>query len=434
MSTSTDEQNPDRSTFMRGHELGTEALPVDQYYTDEFFELEKDAIWKDSWLWIGRASDLAKPGDFFVFEFDMLHSSVIIVRGKDGKIRGFHNSCRHRGSPVVFDRAGSTKYFRCTFHGWVYGLDGSLVDVTNKQEYADLDKGCLGLKEVAVETWGGWIFLNYNPTPAHSVHEWMKPLPSALEEYFANENWYWRAGYKEVFKCNWKMMVDTQIEGYHVNSLHQPTVRGTFSPPDMETLAFPNSLGVPGKLEWCMPSDGASGITQTNVAALAVKYGKTNPLYTDKNKAGAFSAAADKYPGALNRANRPDWIFDDWAIFPNTVIFPQKDHMWIQRAWPISPHETAWEWDWYFCSEPPENFGELFSWEQAYTTLRNITTEDVSTVEGMQRSFRSGAVDEMILSGLETSVRGYQNRVLSVVKEYEERRARATRPTVIGKE
>jgi hypothetical protein len=77
LSTSTDEQNPDRSTFMRGHELGTEALPVDQYYTDEFFELEKDAIWKDSWLWIGRASDLAKPGDFFVFEFDMLHSSSL---------------------------------------------------------------------------------------------------------------------------------------------------------------------------------------------------------------------------------------------------------------------------------------------------------------------------------------------------------------------
>lgn len=408
----------------QGHELGSEVLPVDQYISDEFFELEKEAIWKDSWLWIGRASEIPNAGDYLVFELDVLHSSVIVARGKDGEIRAFHNACRHRGSPLVFDRTGSKKYFRCNFHGWVFDLEGQLRDVTMEEQYADLDKSCLALKKVSVDIWGGWIFINLNPKPEHSLHEWMQPLPGALEKYFADENWHWRAGYKEVFRCNWKMMVDTQIEGYHVNSLHQPTVRGQFSPPDMQTLAFPNSLGVPGKLEWCMPSDAANQIKQTHVAALAMKYGKTNPLYTDKDEAEVFSSAADKYPEALNRNNRQDWIFDDWAIFPNAVIFPQKDHMWIQRVWPISPHETAWEWDWFFCSEPPSNFGEYFSWEQAYCGLRNITTEDVSTVEGIQRAIRSGAVDGQILSGLETSVRGYQKRVLAVVDAYRERQAK----------
>lgn len=100
MSERSDAKTPDRSAFVQGLELGTEELPVDQYYSERFFELEKEAIWKDSWLWVGRASDLVNPGDFFVFEFDVLHSSVIVVRGKDGKIRGFHNSCRHRGSPT----------------------------------------------------------------------------------------------------------------------------------------------------------------------------------------------------------------------------------------------------------------------------------------------------------------------------------------------
>ena len=426
-------ETSDRSAFVQGHELGSEIVPVDQYYSDEFFELEKGAIWKDSWLWVGRASDISKPGDFFVFEFDMLHSAIVIVRGKDGKVRGFHNYCRHRGSQVVFEREGSKKHLQCNFHGWVYDLEGKLVGVPLEDQYANLDKSCLGLKQVALETWGGWIFINYNPTPKHSVREWMKPLPSALEEYFANENWYWRAGYKDIFKCNWKLLVDNQIEGYHVNSLHQATVKGAFLPPDMKTLAFPDSLGVPGKLEWCMPTDEAGKIKLTEVALLAMKYGKTNPLYTDKDEAGTFRSAADKYPGALNRTDSPDWIFDDYAIFPNTVIFPQKDYMWIQRVWPISPHETAWEWDWWFCSEPPENFGELFSWEQAYTGLRNITTEDVDTAEGIQRSYRSGEVDGQVLSALETSVRGYQKRVLDSVQEYRKRQRQAAKPKVVGK-
>ena len=107
--------------------------------------------------------------------------------------------------------------------------------------------------------------------------------------------------------------------------------------------------------------------------------------------------------------------------------------MWIQRVWPISPHETAWEWDWWFCSEPPENFGELFSWEQAYTGLRNITTEDVDTAEGIQRSYRSGEVDGQVLSALETSVRGYQKRVLDSVQEYQKRQRQAAKPKVVGK-
>ena len=410
----------DRSQFVTGHDLGSQTIPVDHYVSENFFELEKEAIWKDSWLWVGRASDIPEPGNFFVFEFDLLHSAVIVIRGKDGQVRAFHNSCRHRGSPVLFENEGSRKYLRCSFHGWVYDLDGTLVNVPLEEQFENLDKSCLGLKEVRLGIWGGWVFINFNPSPEYSLDEWLEPLPAALREYFANETWYWRAGYKEIFKCNWKILVDNQIEGYHVNSLHRPTITGVFSPGDMQTLAFPNSLGVGGKLEWCMPSDEAGRIKQTPVAELAVKYGKDAP-YTDKDKASSHKVAADKYPGALTRKGRSDWIFDDWSLFPNTVIFPQRDHMWIQRVWPLSAHETAWEWDWWFCSKPPENFGERFSWEQAYLTLRNITTEDVSTVEGMQRTYLSGAVDGQILSAVETSVRGFQNRVFEAVESYKQR-------------
>ena len=404
----------DRGLACKGRELGMEKIPVDRYVSDEYYEREKDAIWRNSWLWIGRASDIPNPGDFFKFDLHVLSTSILVVRGKDHKIRAFYNSCKHRGAPVVFDSTGSCKALTCSFHGWVYDLDGKNLHITMEHAFDNLDKSKIALKPIPVDLWGGFIFVNLNPNPEHSLKEWMKPLPDQLDEYFANEKWVWRYGYKEVFRCNWKILIDVQIEGYHVNSLHRSTITGFFSDDDMPTTAYPNSLGMPGKLEWCMPSSERGEIKQTRVAQLAVKYGKDAP-YTDKHAAATLQSAAEKYPGALNLLNRPDWIFDDYAVFPNTVIFPQRDHVWIQRVWPLGPHKTAWEWDWYFIGEP-ENFGELFSWEQACLTLRNITTEDVTTVEGMQKSYRSGAVDGMILSGLEIAVRGFENRITELIE------------------
>lgn len=84
----------------------------------EIYELEREKIFRRSWLMVGRVEEIPDPGDYFVKDLSVASASVIVVHSADGKIRGFHNVCRHRGSRVA-EGGGNVKTFACPFHGWV---------------------------------------------------------------------------------------------------------------------------------------------------------------------------------------------------------------------------------------------------------------------------------------------------------------------------
>ena len=99
----------------------------------EFFELEREAIFKRAWLNVGRVEQLRRKGSFFTRELAVAKTSLIIVRGMDDEIRAFHNVCRHRGNKLVWnddprvETSGSCRQFACKYHGWRYDLDGKLL-------------------------------------------------------------------------------------------------------------------------------------------------------------------------------------------------------------------------------------------------------------------------------------------------------------------
>ena len=96
-----------------------------RFYTDPaIYELELERIINRNWVLAGHVSELPKPGDYKVF--DVARESAIIVRGEDGEIRAFANVCRHRGSRVCLEAAGSARDLSCPYHGWKYHLDGRL--------------------------------------------------------------------------------------------------------------------------------------------------------------------------------------------------------------------------------------------------------------------------------------------------------------------
>src|SRR5580704_13964159 len=101
-------------------------IPGGRYIRDDFYQLEIDHLWKKTWLCAGRVGELAQPSSHRLFE--RFGASVIIVRGADGVIRAFHNTCRHRGAPLVTN-AGRDKLFVCRYHAWCYNLKGKLVKV-----------------------------------------------------------------------------------------------------------------------------------------------------------------------------------------------------------------------------------------------------------------------------------------------------------------
>ena len=150
---------------------------------------------------------------------------MIIVRDKDGGVRGFHNICRHRGNKLVWndfpneETSGTCRQFTCKYHGWRYDLDGSLTFVQQESEFFDLDKDDYGLVPVQTEVWEGFIFVNLDPDNTTSVKEYLGDLGAGLEGYpFGEMTQVYK--YRANVGSNWKLFIDAFAEFYHAPVLH----------------------------------------------------------------------------------------------------------------------------------------------------------------------------------------------------------------------
>ena len=83
-------------------ELGTEPIPTDRCFSPEYYALERERVFKRVWLKVGRVEEIPEPRDYKVKRVEVANTSILLVRGDDGQIRGFHNVCSHRGNKVVW--------------------------------------------------------------------------------------------------------------------------------------------------------------------------------------------------------------------------------------------------------------------------------------------------------------------------------------------
>ena len=150
-----------------------------RYIDPQFLELEKQGLWKRSWLYAGHNSQVAEPGSWFLTR--NTGTPILIVRDLQGKLRAFYNTCRHRGGPLVTEEAGQSRGFVCGYHGWSYTLDGQLKSVRDKRDFVDLDLSKHPLSPVRCERFGNWIFVNEDPD-AEPLLTHLGPMPAMLEE------------------------------------------------------------------------------------------------------------------------------------------------------------------------------------------------------------------------------------------------------------
>jgi len=116
-------------------ELGTGPVPIDRAMSDEFFDLEREKIFRSCWLKLGRIEELPKFGDFIVRDLPACRTSILLMRGKDGQVRGFHDICAHRGNKLAWDPRGNCRagVITCKFHGCrITGRAGSRACPTNR--------------------------------------------------------------------------------------------------------------------------------------------------------------------------------------------------------------------------------------------------------------------------------------------------------------
>ena len=130
--------------------LGTGPVSYEDCISPEFYEDEREAVFRRAWLNVGRVEDVPRNGSYFTKEIVVANSSIVVVRDMQGVVRAFHNICRHRGNKLVWndypneETSGSCRAFTCKYHVWRYDLDGACTFVQQESEFFDLDKSDSG--------------------------------------------------------------------------------------------------------------------------------------------------------------------------------------------------------------------------------------------------------------------------------------------------
>jgi Rieske 2Fe-2S family protein len=197
------------------------ALPQALYNSPEAFAFDLEAVFGEAWFLAGFTCELPEPKDTLALTIGL--SPIVLTRARDGLIRGFYNSCRHRGAQICADGLGRRSRLTCPYHQWVYDLDGKLVHASDMGP--DFRASEHGLVPINVEVVAGAIFvsLSKNPTP---FEPFRRDLAPALAAHRLDEA---KVAFQStlVEKGNWKLVMENARECYHCQVGH-PELSRTF--------------------------------------------------------------------------------------------------------------------------------------------------------------------------------------------------------------
>jgi phenylpropionate dioxygenase-like ring-hydroxylating dioxygenase large terminal subunit len=386
-------------------ELGTAPIAVEPYISREYFERERDRIFRKVWLNVGRVEQISHPGDYFVKDLAVCKTSILIVCGKDGAIRAFHNMCAHRGNKLVADNGGTCPgLFTCKFHGWAYGLDGSLRHIADEESFFNLDKAALNLTPISVDTWQGFIFVNVDRNPSETLQEYLGEWGAGFDGYPFADLAATRFSWHTEVKANWKVIKDAFQEVWHIPSLHHKTIPNVFSDSANKYGHALNFKLYPRHGQISMP--GNYDRTPTLVESFALRYGFGATLI--KKSTGVT-------PNGVNPTRDPRWSIDGNAIFPNCLLYVAERTYLTHIFWPLAEDRTIWEVTFYY--PKAKTLAKRFCQEYAKVILRDINMEDGSTVERTQTMLASGAKTEIMLQDQELLIRQHHKVAETYLKD-----------------
>ncbi len=273
-----------------------ECLPPWCYTSQEFYDREVERIFLRCWNFVGREDELPKPGDYQVFDF--VGQSVIIVRDRNGKLGAFLNSCRHRGTRLL-DGRGSCRAITCPYHAWAYSLAGQLVATPGMEGIRNFDKKEWGLTPVRLESWGGFVFVNFSRS-APDLRTYLGDFIETFGSYRFEDMVLTRRRDFEL-ACNWKLYVENAMEDYHTPTVHSGSI-------GLQKTVPEDSHG-----EW-------AAIHMEAADTIAVLPGESTTfphIPTLSGKAGTGSYFA--------------------LIYPATFFATTKDCMWFLQTIPLGP-------------------------------------------------------------------------------------------------
>jgi Rieske 2Fe-2S family protein len=293
-------------------------LPQQYFVSPEVFAREQEKIFSRQWVCAGHQSEIAKAGDYFVRE--VAGESLIILRDKGGKLRGFYNVCRHRGTRLREDRAAQAcrhvTVIQCPYHAWTYGLDGRLIGAPHMDEVQGFNKADYPLHAVNLALWEGFIFVNLARASA-PLEKWFAPLTGKFAHWnLAKLRSAKRTEYD--VRANWKLIFENYSECYHCPGVHP--MLSKVSPYDSSE----NDLCEGPFLGWFMSITKGAGLT--------------------------MSGKACALPVGDMRSEDHARVFY-YSIFPNMLLSLHPEYVMVHQLCPKSPERTLILCDWFFHPE-----------------------------------------------------------------------------------
>jgi len=399
-------------------ELDYVPIPKERYTSPEFAELEWSHMWTKTWLFAGRASDAPNAGDYFSFEIGP--ESVLVIRQPDGTLAARYNVCMHRGNRLREPGRGHAEKFTCLFHGWEFGIDGSLLKALDAECFPQgVDAKKLSLVPVLCETWAGFVFVCLDPN-APPLREYLGIIPEHLDPYHF-ENWKIAYDCTIEIECNWKACVDAFNEAYHLSATHAWTIE--FSD-DVNTLydcydrhtrmIFPEVQASPRH-----PGAGTvtPGIKEMFLKRVGVDVDTFEGGPQDARRAFAdqIRAIAPGLGADVSELNESQ-LCDDfhYTVFPNMTFNSHSLFTWVftHRPHPTDPNKMYFD----FISltnapaqDVPRPKKELYRTEDGDTLEGKcdggeLIDEDLYNLPRVQAGMRSGAFRNLHLGTQEVRI------------------------------
>ncbi len=348
--------------------LGTDPVPAGPYYQDEYFELEKEAIFKRSWLNIGHVCELLRGWQ--------LHHAATRVRQRidpDHPRQGQGHprlpqrllAPRHAADPRAVRQ--TRQLHHCPYHGWTFNNTGELRAAPDFDRFYVEQKDC-GLPKVSVDVCAGLIFVNLDAAPKQSLREFLGPFPAQWETLpVAQATTFCEYVYE--IDGNWKLTYDNFQENYHLRFIH-PRTGGGGAVGQENPFGYPASIGFHGEHRiqtiWTNPS----------------------PIMTTGQKFGfgkLMSALMQK--GLMSHPHGRAY----WAVFPNLFMLGTPTQPFVHYVIPISARKSRGVVRIYWVGDDA-NASERYGREFSMATARDVHCEDRAIIEAGQRGLSSGAL------------------------------------------
>jgi phenylpropionate dioxygenase-like ring-hydroxylating dioxygenase large terminal subunit len=410
---------------------GDEDIPYSNYTSPERAEAEFKKMWPRVWQMACREEHIPEPGDYHVYDIGDL--SAIVTRTETGAIKAFYNACMHRGTALKPpESTGFCDKFVCPFHGWIYSLEGELIELPESWDFPHVDSESHRLRELRVGTWAGFVFINFDDN-AESLEDYLGVLPEHFKDFHIEDR------YIETHVCkrlpvNWKAGEEAFMEAYHVKETHaggmmysEPTTTYDIFPENVNR--FIHTVGAPNPR---MPTQ------PTEQELMEGMWGRRGPIEGECPTVPEGMTARDVYAKIIQEQLGREYDQDfsnystaqtldsiEYFLFPNLFVFPGLSLPMVYRFRPDPKDPDFSYFDLYFlrpkhpenAPPPPPNpmyldVDDSYTQAEGLGRLGAVYDQDTDNMAAQTRGFKTCAKGGQTLGNYQESrVRHVHKRV-----------------------